>query len=145
MQQRFESFMSGITACYKYVQRIKIGEMTELGLKGAHAMCLYFLKNSQDGLTAGELCRLCNEDKAAISRSLATLREKGYIDGIGKAAYRIRWKLTDEGQRVAQHVDTLVEQWVACCGEGITDEERDTFYRVLECISAHLRENCESE
>jgi len=144
VQQRFESFVTGITACYKHVQRIKTVEMTELGLKGAHAMCIYFLKNSSDGLTAGELCRLCNEDKAAISRSLATLREKGFIDGIGKA-YRVRWRLTEEGQQVAHRVDVLVGQWVSCCGEGITDDERDTFYRVLEHISDNLRKSCETE
>ena len=33
MIQRFDAFVSGITSCYKYIQRIKAMEMTEFGLK----------------------------------------------------------------------------------------------------------------
>ena len=44
MIQRFDAFVSGITACYKYIQRIKSMEMTEFGLKGTHVMCLYYLR-----------------------------------------------------------------------------------------------------
>lgn len=138
MQQRFESFVTGMTVCYKHIQRIKSTEMTELGLKGTHAMCLFFLDRYEDGLTAAELCRLCNEDKAAISRSLATLREKNYICGEGKA-YRVKWQLTEDGQRLSERVGELVAQWVGFGGEGLSDEDRDTFYRVLEHISTNLR------
>ena len=42
MLQRFEDFVTGITVCYKYIQRIKSAEMTEFGLKGTHVMCLFF-------------------------------------------------------------------------------------------------------
>ena len=48
-------------------------EMTELGLKGTHVMCLFFLHHTPEGLTAAQLCQLCAEDKAAISRTIATL------------------------------------------------------------------------
>ena len=53
--------------------------MTEFGLKGTHVMCLFFLHHTPEGLTAAQLCQLCAEDKAAISRTIATLKEKGYI------------------------------------------------------------------
>ena len=33
-----------------------------------------------EGLTAAQLSQLCAEDKAAVSRSLASLAEKGYIE-----------------------------------------------------------------
>ena len=78
MLQRFEDFVTGITVCYKYIQRIKSAEMTEFGLKGTHVMCLFFLHRHPEGLTAAQLCQLCAEDKAAISRSLAVLQEKGF-------------------------------------------------------------------
>jgi hypothetical protein len=73
MIQRFDAFVSGITACYKYIQRIKSMEMTEFGLKGTHVMCLYYLRQNPAGLTASQLCGLCAEDKAAISRTVSEL------------------------------------------------------------------------
>lgn len=138
MVERFELFVSGITMCYKYIQRIKAVEMTEFGLKGAHAMCLFFLYEEPQGLTATELCRLCNEDKAAISRTLSTLREKGCIRSEGNA-YRAKWLLTEQGRRVTERVRELAGQWVGFGGEGLTDQERETFYKALEHISDNLR------
>ncbi len=142
MQQRFELFVSGITTCYKHIQRIKTTEMTELGLKGAHAMCLFFLNQHAEGLTATELCHLCNEDKAAISRSLSTLREKGYVVSHGNA-YRAKWALTSEGEAVSMRVCESVDQWVGFGGEGLSEKERAAFYKVLEHICENLRKSYE--
>ena len=142
MLQRFEAFVSGITMCYKYIQRIKSMEMTELGLKGAHVMCLFFMFRHEKGLTATELCRLCNEDKAAVSRTLATLREKELIQSEGNA-YRARWMLTEQGRAVTDRVCSLVDQWVGFGGEGLREEEREVFYKVLEHISDNLRKGYE--
>ena len=79
MLNRFGAFVTGITACYKYIQRIKTQEMAELGLKGTHMPCLFFLSQNPEGMTAAQLCHLCDEDKAAISRTLAELETKGYL------------------------------------------------------------------
>lgn len=138
MLQRFESFVTGITVCYKTIQRIKSAEMTEFGLKGTHVMCIFFLHHHDDGLTAASLCQLCAEDKAAVSRTLATLRERGYVASEGNT-YRAKWRLTENGCAVAERVDALIEQWVGAVGNGLDDEERTVFYRSLEQISSNLR------
>ena len=142
MLDRFQSFVTGITICYKYIQRIKSMEMTEFGLKGTHVMCLFFLHNNPDGLTAAQLCQLCSEDKAAISRTISTLQEKGYIENVEKK-YRAPLLLTPEGLAVAKQVDGLIEQWVNFGGDGLTDEERANFYSTLELISNNLRDKYE--
>ncbi len=136
---RFEAFVTGITTCYKCIQRIKSSEMTEYGLKGTHVMCLFYLQHHPDGLTAATLCRMCGEDKAAISRALAILRERGHIVSQGRA-YRAQWHLTDSGKEIADHVDKQIEQWVGCGGDGLADEERTVFYDVLERIATNLTE-----
>ncbi len=138
MIDRFQSFVIGITECYKYIQRIKSVEMTELGLKGTHVMCLFFLHRNPDGLTAAQLCRLCAEDKAAISRTLATLQERGYIAAGGKK-YRAAMTLTEDGTRIAEQLDGLIRRWVSIGGGGLADDERAAFYHVLEHITANLR------
>lgn len=143
MIQRFESFVTGITVCYKYIQRIKAMEMTEFGLKGTHVMCLFFLHRS-GSLTAAQLSQLCAEDKAAISRTLSTLQSKGFIESEPKK-YRAQLRLTESGQQVARQVDGLIEQWVSFGGDGLTEEERTIFYRSLERIAGNLRASIEKQ
>ena len=139
MIHRFHTFVSNITLCYKSIQRIKSVEMTEFGLKGTHAMCLFYLHHEPGGLTAAQLCSRCEEDKAAISRTLAELIEQGYIQPAEKRKYRAPMQLTDAGIQVAEKVDTLVEQWVTAGGAGLTDEERAAFYHALDIISENLK------
>ncbi len=138
MIERFQSFVTGISTCYKSIQRIKAMEMTEFGLKGAHAMCLVFLHYNPQGLTATQLCQLCAEDKAAISRTVQQLVAKGYIYA-GEKKYRAQLMLTEAGRELAAKMDKVIEQWVGNGGTGLNEEERGAFYRSLEIISANLR------
>lgn len=143
MLQRFEAFVTGITVCYKFIQRIKSAEMSEFGLKGTHVMCLFFLHHNPDGLTAAQLCQLCAEDKAAISRTVAALQEQGYVES-GDKKYRAVLSLTQAGKDLAGKMDGLIEQWVSLGGDGLTDGERAAFYSTLERISENLREKTEN-
>lgn len=145
MIQRFDAFVSGITSCYKYIQRIKSMEMTEFGLKGTHVMCLYYLRQNPAGLTASQLCGLCAEDKAAISRTVSELRSRGYITTLSEKAYRAMLTLTAAGQEVARKFDRLIEGWVTAGGDGLTDEERSDFYKSLATIAENLRSRIETE
>ena len=143
MIKRFEAFVTGITLCYKYIQKIKSAEMTELGLKGTHVMCIFFLSHNPGGLTAAQLCRLCAEDKAAVSRTVAELQREGYV-APGEKKYRAALRLTEKGMVIAKRVDELIEQWVAFGGAGLSDSDREAFYRALELISNNLKKNGEN-
>lgn len=145
MKDRFEAFITGVTVCYKYIQRIKAIEMTELGLKGTHVTCLFYLNNHQEGLTAAQLCVLCAEDKASISRTVADLRKRGYIAQGGEKQYRAPLKLTEEGKQAAKQLDPLIERWVMSGGDGLTEEQRETFYQSLALISENLRKKLGDE
>ena len=145
MIQRFDAFVSGITSCYKYIQRIKSLEMTEFGLKGTHVMCLYYLRQYPTGLTASQLCGLCAEDKAAISRTVSELKSRGYITTLSQKAYRAMLTLTNAGQEVARKFDRLIEGWVSTGGDGLSDEERSDFYKTLSTITDNLRARIEAE
>lgn len=144
MIERFQSFVSGITICYKYIQKIKSMEMTEFGLKGTHVMCIFYISHSKEELTAAQLCQLCAEDKAAISRTLVTLQEKGYVEA-GEKKYRAHLKLTEKGKTLASQIDGLIEQWVGFGGDGLTEDERNVFYTALDLISSNLREKLNRE
>lgn len=142
MEYRFEHFTKDITAIYRSVQRIKHTEMTEFGLKGMHVMCLYFLSKHPQGLTAAQLQKLCQEDKAAISRSLATLKEKNLIaesQADGQKKYRSIITLTKEGKETALREGQMIEQALNAGGQGLSEEERKNFYSSLSLISENLK------
>ena len=138
MLDRYAQFVNGITVCHKYIQRIKNAEMTEFGLKGVHVSCVFYLHIHDQGLTAAQLCTLCAEDKAAISRVVSELREKGYIQPGSKKNYREPLRLTPAGVALAQKMEPLMENWVGIGGDGLTDTQREIFYEALSMIASNL-------
>ncbi len=146
MIYRFEQLTTGVSQIYKNIQRIKKLEMHSLGLKGTHVMCLYFLHSHSEGLTAADLCTLCKENKAGISRILSDLEERRFIQYThpqDKKKYRSKAILTDTGKKQAKKVNHLILRAVLKGGRNITAEERDIFYRVLFLISDNLSTFCE--
>lgn len=146
MIHRFEQLTTGVSQIYKNIQRIKKLEMRSLGLKGTHVMCLYFLYSHPEGLTAADLCNLCKEDKAGISRILSGLEEHGFIQYThpqDKKKYRSKAILTGQGKTQARKVNRLILRAVLEGGRDITAKERDIFYRVLFLISDNLEKFCE--
>lgn len=143
MIQRFQDFLTGITVCYKFIQRIKNAEMTEFGLKGIHVSCLFYLNHNPQGLTAAQLCSLCCEDKATISRIVSDLRGRGYIEQGGGKNYRAPLHLTEAGTQIARQLDPIIESWVGIGGVGMTEDQRASFYDSLRLISENLRTRLE--
>ncbi len=141
MLKRFESFVTGINICYKSIQRIKSDEIDRfgLGLKGTHVMCVFFLHMNPSGLTSANLAKLCSEDKAAISRTVSVLQEKGFVQ-TGETRYRNIIRLTPSGEKLAGKLEELIFGWVETIGGGLTDEERDIFYSALGKIADNLNE-----
>lgn len=145
MVERFEKLTSGVTQIYKSIQKIKRCRMDSLGLKGTHVMCLHYLHDYPDGLTAADLCDKCKEDKAGISRILSDLEKTGlitYADGKAVKKYRAKAILTEKGKDCAKKVTNLIVHATIAGGQGITPEERDTFYRVLFRIADNLNQVC---
>lgn len=148
MENRFETFVTAIMSLYRSIQKIKATKMAGFGLKGSYVMCLFQLLRHPDGLTSAELCTLCEEDKAAISRSVAELEEKGLIcrpEGAGKNTYRRKLRLTERGRSVAEEVDALIVQTVDRVGAGLTDDQRENLYCSLAHIAENLRGICDEE
>jgi len=141
MFDRFEKFALTIAQINRCIQKIKSMEMTDLGLKGNHTMCLYYLGKNPEGLTPTELCALCKEDKAAISRTISELEATGYVESNGtegKREYRTKLHLTKKGEGVTCILDTKIRNAVDLGGNGLSDEQRQTFYAALDIISANL-------
>lgn len=142
MLDRFETFATAIASINRCIQKIKDTEMRALGLRGIHVMCLYRLGKASEGLTASQLCALCAEDKAAVSRTIKDLTAQGYIRAEGqpgKRAYRARIFLTEKGQEAIAYILSRVEVILTAAGEGLGEEQRAAFYAALALIEENLR------
>ena len=141
MINRFEEFVGIISAIHKDIQKIKKNKMKAFGLSGNHVMSLFYLSQHPEGLTAAQLSTLIAVDKAATSRVLAELLEKGYLYypdlGEGKK-YRTLIMLTEKGEEVTKEIDKIIVEVVAGAGGELSQEERMIMYRSLEIISRNL-------
>ena len=137
MENIFENFTITILRLNKLVQKIKNFEMQEYGLKTIHVMCVYYLKNRAEGLTASELSKLTLEDKAAISRALKAMQEKGLIS-YDPNTYNSLIRLTDEGKKFADSVCQKASRAVEAGSYDFTEEERLSFYNALGTIADNL-------
>lgn len=141
MIKRYEEFTTSISSIYKIIQKIKRDGMRRFGLKGPHTQCIVAMHRNPQGVTISQLCELCELDKAAISRAVSELEEKGIIEAriSGDKLYRAPLKLTPDGSRIAAEVGDIVEDVVAAAGDGLSDSDREIFYRSLDLITANLQ------
>ena len=145
MINRFEEFSSGIAAIYKSIQKIEREQMVRYGLKGPHVQCLVVMSRRPEGVTAAELCDLCEKDKAAISRTVSELEKEGMLTrGCGKdRVYRTPLKLTEKGQQTAKQISQITERAVVAAGKGLSEENREIFYAALHLIASNLQTICD--
>ena len=143
MEERFETFTVLIGRISRSIRRIKAEEMAEFRLKGPHVSCLYYLSLA-DGLTASALCERCDEDKAAISRSLDYLEKSGYIACESNAGrrYRMPLHLTERGWDVCRAINEKIERVVEAASRGLDEAERQNMYRALTRICGNLEQIC---
>ncbi len=138
MEKIFENFTITVMKLNKLVNKIKAHEMKEYGLKAIHVMCIYYLNENSQGLRAAELVKLTLEDKAAVSRGLALLRDKGYVS-YDPDKYNAVIRLTDEGKKLADFITDRSEKAVNAGSAVLSEEERVQFYKSLHCIADNLK------
>lgn len=142
MLNRYEKFSTYIAGAYRYVQKLEREEMEKYGLKGAYAQYLHAMRRSPEGVTSSQLCDICDKDKAAVSRAVAEMEEKGLIFREGKNPYRALLKLTETGKNAADFVCERAEIAVREAGKGLSDDARAIFYTSLEIIASNLQKIC---
>lgn len=141
-QDRFDRFYLLLASCTKSIQKLRGTGMLQFGLTGAHTMCLRHLYNNPDGLTRTKLVRLCDIDKAQVSRIINDLCAKGYAieTESENINYRKRLKLTPLGKDTTEEINRLVLDLNEYVSEDIPPEQLDVFYTTFEKISDRLKE-----
>ena len=150
MEERFETFTLLITSISRSIRRLKTDETAEFNLKSPHVSCLYHLYKG-GSMTAVEICELCDEDKAAVSRSILYLEQNGFLtrgEGVesprrGGKRYRAALTLTDKGRHVAAQLAERIDHVLDAVADGVSEEERVVLYRALGQIDRNLAALCE--
>ena len=141
MRNRFARFSLAISKIDRYWHKLAADEMSKYELNSPHAVYLTTLYDHPDGITAAKLCALCGKNKADASRMLSILEKKGLVrrETVGGKFYRAKLLLTDEGKQAAEHVQERAALAVELAGAGMTETERNIFYRCLEKITDNLQ------
>lgn len=113
--------------------------MAEFNLKSPHVSCLYYLYKKRE-LCASELADICDEDKAAISRSIDYLEASGYIrcESSSGKRYKTPLALTEKGNEAGRRIAERIDRVLLLAGEGLDVNEREIFYKALTAISENL-------
>jgi DNA-binding MarR family transcriptional regulator len=141
MMSRFERFSYAIFGISHHWHKISGDEMKKYGLKGTYAVYLITMYRCKDGITAAQLCEMCNRDKADVSRAISAMEKQGLVkkEGVNQNLYRAQIKLTDEGLAAAEKVQKRASLAVEIAGKDLTDEKRSTFYEALELIASNMQ------
>lgn len=141
MVERFQQFSGYISGIYRQIQKIEREEMEKYGLKGAFAQYLVAMSAYPAGITATDLCEVCDKDKAAISRVVSEMEEKGLVQKIGEngRTYRAALVLTPKGREAVEYVAKCAREVVSRAVEGLSTEDRAAMYRSMELIYTNLQ------
>lgn len=145
MEKRFKLFTTLVANINRSIRRIKTEEMSEFNLKSVHVSCIYYLY-SEGALTVKELCDICEEDKANISRSAEYLEECGYIVERPKDAkrYKSPLELTDSGREIGKIIADKIDRILFEASTGVSEEERAALYKSLGLICENLQRICDN-
>lgn len=141
MITRYEQFSFTISCIYRQIQKIERDEMVKYGMRGSYAQYLVAMSRYPMGITASQLCEVCDRDKAAISRAVNDMEARGLVErqGEGDSHYRAALKLTKKGRALAEVVLRRAQTAVEVAGRGLSAEERAVFYASLDLIERNLQ------
>ena len=146
MQERFETFTVLISKIGRNIRKIKTAAMSEFDLKSTHVSCIYYLYKS-GAMTATELSEVCEEDKAAVSRSIEYLEQNGYIicDSDAPKRYKSPLRLTSKGKDIGERLSKKIDRVLSEVGKSLSTEMRAMMYQSLNIISDDLQKIGEEE
>lgn len=145
MKDRFKTFTILIYGISRSIRKIKTQEMSDFGLKSPHVSILYYLYK-EDGMTSRELCDVCEEDKAAVSRSIDFLEKNGYLACESKTEkrYKSPLLLTQKGRKTGKQIVEKIDRILLDASIGLSEENRKIFYESMSLINENLKNICDN-
>lgn len=144
MNNRYSLFTNLIKNIFNNVQKIRSKEMEKLGLKGSSIQCIFYLYEDDRGKTPQDLCILCNEDKAAISRTLQYLTNLNLISTKKEdnKIYKNLIILTEEGRKIGKIIEEKIDNIWEQGSQNLKQNEIEDFYKTLSKINENVNTIC---
>lgn len=127
---RFDKFTLLIDGIHKSINKLKLKEVSALGIKAVHVPWLYQLYRHESGMTAAEIASVSMVDRSLVSREIEHLMEEGLI-----ASTERRYTLTDRGRELTSEILDIMLEVQNAVDDGITEEELSAFYQTLEKLN----------
>lgn len=147
MEERFQTFTLLVSSIARNIRKIKTAAMAEFDLKSQHVSCLYYMYKV-GSITSKELCEICDEDKANVSRSVKFLEERGLVKCDSKLTkrYLAPLELTENGKEIAEIISRRIVAVLSESSKSISRDELEIFYRCFATINDNLQrisEHCD--
>ena len=140
MLGRYQQFSYIVSVINRQIQKIERDEMEKYGYKGAFAQYLMAMRRNPAGVTSAQLSDMCDRDKAAVSRVITEMIEKGLVvrKSANETFYRAKLTLTQKGAEIADYIARQGAAAVAAVNNELTKEELKAFYSNLDYIADKL-------
>ena len=132
MLTNFEEFSLGIHELYRSIHKNESAVMNKYGLRGAYVKYLVAMLQSPGGLTISQICEVCDQDKAAVSRAVSELVGREFIwrDNPKGNHYRAKLKLTQRGTELAREVCASGEEVFNEAVAVLSEEQKLELYKI---------------
>lgn len=138
MSQRFTRFTMTLSRLNKLIQKLKTDGMSPYGLKAVDTLCIYQLEACGE-MSFAEVAERCELDQALVSRTLRELVKNGMVEKQGlPGRYNATYRLTPEGEKRAVEIRAIITAVQTRADEGITPEDLEVFYRVLNRLTVNF-------
>ncbi|MBR2028163.1 MAG: MarR family transcriptional regulator [Oscillospiraceae bacterium] len=140
MTDRYQQFSYIVSVINRQIQKIERDEMVKHGYKGAFAQYLMAMRRNPAGVTSAQLSEMCDKDKAAVSRVITEMTEKGLVvrKSANETLYRAKITLTQKGMEIADYIAKQGAAAVAAVNNELSKEELKIFYSNLDYIADKL-------
>lgn len=134
---RFLMFRRNFDRILKDIKKKEMSYMSEYGLRAVHMGCLLRIKQSGKGMTATELAKDSQTDKALISRVIKELANDGFVT-TNASGYNKRYYLTEKSEEIVSNIARDVGQYMEEARRGIPEEDMLKFYEVLANLATNI-------
>ena len=140
MLTKFEEFSLGIHELYRSMHKNESVIMNKYGLRGAYVKYLVTMFRNPEGLTISQICEICDQDKAAVSRAVSELVGREFIwrDNPKGNHYRAKLKLTERGTELTKEICKSGENIIEEAVSGLSDEQREEFFELMSLVSRNI-------
>ncbi len=125
----------------RLARQIINSELEPLNLSGAEGDLLFLLLTGSNNLQQEQLAKQLDKGKAAVSRTVASLEDKGYVNRVrsnsDKRAFNVT--LTDKAFSVGEEIKDIYDQLYFLVRDGIPDEEFIHVESLLARVAANLK------